>query len=204
MSRILAIAAADARIRFRRTSTVVLFLLLSGLAYVWVPSPATGRALMRIGNARALYNSAAIAMCTALLGAFFIGLAGFYVVSNAVRRDAPAVPHALERRDVPEKLLGGEIVVDAEVLREVAEARAQRIGMSGEVFAAPEDAARGRARDRGDHLHQRRLAGPVRAEEPDHAAGARSKDSRSLTRKPRGRARSRARARLFGFAQDEC
>ena len=86
--RIAAIALADARIRFRRTSTVVVFLLLSAIAYLWVPAPSTGRALMRIDNARALYNSAAIAMATAILGSLFIGLAGFYVISNAVRRDA--------------------------------------------------------------------------------------------------------------------
>lgn len=88
MNRVAAIAAADARIRFRRTSTVVVFLFLSALAYLWVPDPSTGRALMRINNARALYNSAAIAVATALLGTLFIGLAGFYVVSSAVRRDA--------------------------------------------------------------------------------------------------------------------
>ena len=86
--RVAAIALADARIRFRRTSTVVVFLLLSAIAYVWVPAPSTGRALMRIDNARALYNSAAIAMATSMLGTLFIGLAGFYVISNAVRRDA--------------------------------------------------------------------------------------------------------------------
>lgn len=88
MNRVAAIAAADVRIRFRRTSTVVVFLLLSGVAYLWVPAPSTGRALMMVDGRRALYNSAAIAMATALLGALFVGLAGFYVVSNAVRRDA--------------------------------------------------------------------------------------------------------------------
>jgi hypothetical protein len=88
MNRIAAIAAADVRIRFRRTSTVVVFLLLSGLAYLWVPAPSTGRALMIVNGRRALYNSAAIAMATSLLGALFVGLAGFYVVSNAVSRDA--------------------------------------------------------------------------------------------------------------------
>ncbi|HUJ15394.1 MAG TPA: hypothetical protein VL284_16525 [Thermoanaerobaculia bacterium] len=48
------IASADARIRFRRVSTVVAFLILSALAYVWVPDPSTGRALMRIDGHRAL------------------------------------------------------------------------------------------------------------------------------------------------------
>ena len=88
IGRLAAIAAADARIRLRRTSTVVVFLLLSATAYLWVPDPSTGRALMRIGSQRALYNSAAIAMATALLGTLFVGLVGFYVVSNAVKRDA--------------------------------------------------------------------------------------------------------------------
>jgi len=85
---VLAIAKADVLIRFRRASTVVVFLLLSAIAYLWVPDPLTGRALMQIGKARALYNSAAIGMATALLGTLFVGLAGFYVISNAIRRDA--------------------------------------------------------------------------------------------------------------------
>jgi len=84
----LAIARADVLIRFRRASTVVIFLILSAIAYLWVPDPSTGRALMQIGKARALYNSAAIGVATAMLGALFIGLAGFYVISNAIRRDA--------------------------------------------------------------------------------------------------------------------
>src|SRR5438067_8450527 len=84
----LAIAKADALIRFRRVSTAVMFLLLSAIAYLWVPDPRSGNALMQIGKARALYNSAAIGVATAILGTLFIGLGGFYAVSNAVRRDA--------------------------------------------------------------------------------------------------------------------
>jgi hypothetical protein len=82
-----AIASADARIRFRRVSTVIAFLILSALAYFWVPDPSTGRALMRIGGRRALYNSAAIGMATAILGTLFVCLGGYYVISNAIRRD---------------------------------------------------------------------------------------------------------------------
>ncbi|MGZ4809962.1 MAG: hypothetical protein ACXV7D_11610, partial [Thermoanaerobaculia bacterium] len=40
-----------------------------------------------IDGMRAIYNSAAIGMATALLATIFIGLIGFYVISNAVRRD---------------------------------------------------------------------------------------------------------------------
>ena len=52
IERIGAIVRADFLIRFRRLSTVVVFLLLSGFAYVWVPSPATGRTLMQVNGAR--------------------------------------------------------------------------------------------------------------------------------------------------------
>src|SRR5215218_6586563 len=85
--RLLAIVRADFLIRLRRPSTVVVFLLLSAVPYLWIPDPSTGRALMQIGGRRALYNSATIGMATATLGAMFIGLFGFYVISNALRRD---------------------------------------------------------------------------------------------------------------------
>jgi hypothetical protein len=85
--RLAAIVRADFLIRLRRPSTVVVFLLLSAIPYLWIPNPSTGRALMQIGGQRALYNSATIGMATAALGSMFIGLAGFYVISNALRRD---------------------------------------------------------------------------------------------------------------------
>jgi len=87
IERVAAIVRADFLIRFRRLSTVIVFLLLSGFAYVWIPDAATGRTLMQINGARVLYNSAAIGMGTSMLASIFIGLFGFYVVSNAVRRD---------------------------------------------------------------------------------------------------------------------
>lgn len=87
LHRLLAIVRADFLIRLRRPSTIVVFLLLSAIPYLWIPDPASGRALMQIGGQRALYNSATIGMATALLGTIFIGLAGFYVISNAVKRD---------------------------------------------------------------------------------------------------------------------
>lgn len=87
LSRVAAIVRADFLIRFRRVSTLVTFLLLSATAYLWVPDPRTGRALIQIEGRRALYNSAAIGMATAILATLFIGLFGFYVISNALRRD---------------------------------------------------------------------------------------------------------------------
>lgn len=87
LSRIGAIVGADFRIRFRRVSTVIVFLLLSAFAYVWIPAPSTGRTLIQINGRRAIYNSGAIGMGTASLGMIFVGLFGFYVISNAIRRD---------------------------------------------------------------------------------------------------------------------
>src|SRR5205807_2983730 len=86
--RLLSVARTDVLIRFRRASSAVLFLILSGIAYFWVPDPRSGTALMQIGRARAFYNSAAIGVATAILGTLFIGLGGFYIISNAIRRDA--------------------------------------------------------------------------------------------------------------------
>ena len=87
IARLGAIIRADFLIRLRRPSTAVVFLLLSAMPYLWIPDPASGRALMPIGNQRALYNSATIGMATATLATMFIGLFGFYVISNALRRD---------------------------------------------------------------------------------------------------------------------
>jgi hypothetical protein len=86
-SRLTAVIAADLRVRFRRPSTLIIFLLLSGMAYLWVPDPSTGMTLIQVDGKRAIYNSAAIGVGTALLATIFIGLVGFYVVSNAIRRD---------------------------------------------------------------------------------------------------------------------
>ncbi len=87
LHRLLAVVRADVLIRLRRPSTAVIFVLLSALPYLWIPAPSTGRALMQIDGRRALYNSAAIGTATAVLATVFIGLAGFYVISNALRRD---------------------------------------------------------------------------------------------------------------------
>ena len=85
--RLASVVRADVKIRLRRPSTAVVFVLLSMLPYMWIPDPSTGRTLINIGGQRALYNSAAIGMATAVLATMFIGLFGFYVISNAVKRD---------------------------------------------------------------------------------------------------------------------
>jgi len=87
LGRIRAIVVADAKERLRRPSTAVAFLAICFIAYVWVPDPASGRALMVIDGSRVVYNSPAIALATAALGSFMLGLFGYYGVSRSIGRD---------------------------------------------------------------------------------------------------------------------
>ena len=89
-SRIFAIVKADFKIRFRRSSTLVIFILLCVSAYLWIPAPSTGRALLQISKQRALYNSAALSVGTASLCTILLTFIGFYMVSNSIRRDINA------------------------------------------------------------------------------------------------------------------
>lgn len=86
--RIATIAGTDVRMRLARGSTVVVLVALCIFAYVLVPDLSTGRALMQVNGHRALYNSVTIALATSSLCAVMLGLAGFYLTSNTVRRDA--------------------------------------------------------------------------------------------------------------------
>ncbi len=85
--RIRAITSTDFRVRFRRSSTAVIFLLLCITAYLWIPNPSTGRALLQMKEQRALYNSPALALATASLCGIMLGLVGYYLVSNSIGRD---------------------------------------------------------------------------------------------------------------------
>lgn len=86
--RIRAIVATDFILRFRRTSTLVLFLAMCVLAFVSIPDPSANWTLMSIGEARTLYNSPAIAFATAVnFSVLGIGLLSYYLISNSVKRD---------------------------------------------------------------------------------------------------------------------
>ncbi|MEP6573378.1 MAG: hypothetical protein ABJD11_11810 [Gemmatimonadota bacterium] len=86
-ARIFAVVRADVLIRVRRPSSIVVFLLLCVLAYMLVPDLRTGRTVMQVNNHRVLNNSAAIALATAGLFSTLLGMLGFYLISNTVRRD---------------------------------------------------------------------------------------------------------------------
>jgi hypothetical protein len=90
LSRIFAIVRADFLIRFRKPSTAIIFLLLCITAYLWIPDPSTGRALLQIKEQRALYNSAALGMATASLLTLILGFVGYYMVSSSIQNDIRA------------------------------------------------------------------------------------------------------------------
>lgn len=81
------IVLTDLKLRLRRPATLWLVVALSGMAYLLIPDPAGGRALMVVNGARALYTSQVIATTTAALAGFLLTFVGFYLVSNALRRD---------------------------------------------------------------------------------------------------------------------
>jgi hypothetical protein len=81
------IAVTDLRLRLRRPATLWLILILSWLAYLLIPDPSEGRALMVVDGARALYTSQVVALATAGLASIFLTFAGFYLTSNTLRRD---------------------------------------------------------------------------------------------------------------------
>lgn len=85
--RLAAVAAADARVRLRRPSTIALVLASALGAWLAIPDPASGFALMSIRGSRALYTSSTLAFATALLLAMLVSLFGFYVTTNALARD---------------------------------------------------------------------------------------------------------------------
>lgn len=87
MRRVLAIARTDVRVRLSRGSSVALLVALCIFAYVIVPDVSTGRSLMQVNGHRALYNSATIALATSSLCALLLGMLGFYLISNTIRRD---------------------------------------------------------------------------------------------------------------------
>ncbi len=81
------IALIEWKLRFRRTSTWVLFLLLCIAAFLLMPDVGTNSVMFLIGQRRALLNSAATSLTSALMGGFVLSLFGFYFISDSVTRD---------------------------------------------------------------------------------------------------------------------
>ena len=77
------ILQADFRDRTRRTSFLVTLCLVIYMGY----AVNTGQILVKLADYRGVYNSAWVGTLMALVITFFLGLAGFYLIKNAVARD---------------------------------------------------------------------------------------------------------------------
>ncbi|RPH37633.1 hypothetical protein EHM92_02160 [bacterium] len=86
--RLYALLRTECVLRLRRASTGALFLLLCASAYLLMPDVTQGNAAFIIGQQRVLLTSAATSLATALTGCLLLSLFGFYLVSNAITRDA--------------------------------------------------------------------------------------------------------------------
>mgnify|MGYP001216098238 FL=1 len=82
------LALGDFRDRVRRPAYLVILAAAVGLGYLAVPEPDSRWAVLNLGHYRGLYTSAYVGMATALAGAIWLTLGGFYVVRNAIARDA--------------------------------------------------------------------------------------------------------------------
>ncbi len=85
--RIVAVIKTDFLLRFRKASTAVIFLILCVAAYLWIPDPSSGKALIQLNEQRALYNSSALAIGTSTIFTLMMGLFGYYLVSNSIKKD---------------------------------------------------------------------------------------------------------------------
>jgi len=80
---LLSILLADFRDRTRRTSFLVTLCLAIYLGY----AVNAGQILIKLDEYRGIYNSAWVGGLMTLVITFFLGLAGFYLVKNAIDRD---------------------------------------------------------------------------------------------------------------------
>ena len=88
----------------------------------------------------------------------------------------PAIGDAFQHGEVIEQALRAHLGIDAEVLRQVAEGLADLVFLADDVDLAEGDGAGVRLLERGNHAHQRGLAGAVGAEQAVHARRNRERD----------------------------
>jgi hypothetical protein len=83
--------------------------------------------------------------------------------------DAARSTHALQSQEVREHRASGQVRIEAEVLREIAEFLPHALGVRDDVLSVERDAPRRRLEQSREDPHERRLARAVRTEQTEHA-----------------------------------
>ncbi|MBE3008930.1 hypothetical protein IL992_06970 [Microbispora sp. NEAU-D428] len=83
----IALAVADFRERVRRPAYALFLLAAVGLARLAVPPADSGWVILDVGGYRGVYTSAWVGTATALAGALWLTMGGFYLVRDAIGRD---------------------------------------------------------------------------------------------------------------------
>jgi hypothetical protein len=81
---------SELRLRLRRFSSMITILVLIVLTWLMVVDQKTGLTLLCVDGARFLYDSAALALGSAVMGAMLFSLAGFYLVRGRTGEDMRA------------------------------------------------------------------------------------------------------------------
>ncbi|MDL2356869.1 MAG: hypothetical protein QFF03_16580 [Pseudomonadota bacterium] len=82
-----ALALNEVRLRMRRISTIVALLAVVAISWAMIEDPASGNALLVVGNARVLYTSSTLALGSAALASMLFGLGGFFLVRGRIAED---------------------------------------------------------------------------------------------------------------------
>ncbi|MFD8595173.1 hypothetical protein ACFV1L_09250 [Kitasatospora sp. NPDC059646] len=85
---LLRLAAGDFRDRVRRPVYAVTLLAAVALGYLAVPAADSHWVIIDVGGNRGVYNSAWVGAATALAGALWLTVGGFWVVRGGIARDA--------------------------------------------------------------------------------------------------------------------
>ncbi|MFI9782786.1 hypothetical protein ACIHEI_04620 [Kitasatospora sp. NPDC051984] len=88
MSALARLAAGDFRDRVRRPVYAVTLLGAVALGYLAVPAADSHWVILDVGGNRGVYNSAWVGTATALAGALWLTVGGFWVVRGGIARDA--------------------------------------------------------------------------------------------------------------------
>ncbi|GIH63353.1 hypothetical protein [Microbispora siamensis] len=83
----IALAVADFRERVRRPAYALILLAAVGLARLAVPPADSRWVILDVGGYRGVYTSAWVGTATALAGALWLTMGGFYLVRDAIGRD---------------------------------------------------------------------------------------------------------------------